>query len=124
MKKITRVLIRHALIFTALALYAAFGKCPLFALFHIPCPMCGITRAGLAFVRGDFGAAFALHPLLLLFPAAVLFFSHYSILQKRWGKRICIAIAAAIVLAFLIAHAFRNRQILLEPQNITFLLPK
>lgn len=37
--------------------------CPMATVTGIPCPGCGLTRATLALVRGDFARAFALHPL-------------------------------------------------------------
>jgi hypothetical protein len=30
---------------------------------HLPCPGCGMTRATLALLRGDFARAFSIHPL-------------------------------------------------------------
>jgi hypothetical protein len=47
--------------------------CPLKGALGIPCPGCGLTRATIALLRGDFAAAFRLHafaPLLLLGVAA------------------------------------------------------
>ena len=38
--------------------------CPLAGIFGIPCPGCGLTRASLAALRGDFGAALHFHPLV------------------------------------------------------------
>ena len=38
--------------------------CPSAALLGIPCPGCGLTRATLALVHGDFAAALRLHPLV------------------------------------------------------------
>jgi hypothetical protein len=48
------------------------------ALLHIPCPGCGMTRATLALLRGDWSAALAFHPLSVLVAplAAVLAIEH------------------------------------------------
>lgn len=37
--------------------------CPTAFFFGVPCPGCGLTRATLALVRGDFAAALRFHPL-------------------------------------------------------------
>jgi hypothetical protein len=40
--------------------------CPTAAIFGIPCPGCGLTRATLALFRGDFSTALHFHPLVFL----------------------------------------------------------
>lgn len=37
--------------------------CPTAFFFGVPCPGCGLTRASLALLRGDFAAALRFHPL-------------------------------------------------------------
>jgi hypothetical protein len=44
-------------------LLAPVKLCLVAILFHAPCPGCGMTRAALALLRGDFARAYALHPL-------------------------------------------------------------
>jgi hypothetical protein len=61
--------VRRAVVAGGLAVlgfaFAAFGPpfCPTALLFGIPCPGCGLTRATVAMLQGDFGAALHLHPL-------------------------------------------------------------
>lgn len=40
--------------------------CPTAAIFGIPCPGCGLTRATLALFHGDLGGALRYHPLVFL----------------------------------------------------------
>jgi hypothetical protein len=45
--------------------------CPTALFLGIPCPGCGLTRATLALVHGDFGGALHFHPLVfVLVPVA------------------------------------------------------
>jgi hypothetical protein len=63
------VQVRRALVAAGLAVlgfvFAAFGPpfCPTALIFDIPCPGCGLTRATVAMLRGEMGAALHLHPL-------------------------------------------------------------
>ena len=43
-------------------------------LLHIACPGCGMTRACVAFLRGDFSAAFACHGMVWSLPLLLLLF--------------------------------------------------
>lgn len=57
------------------AVWAGLGgwPCPVKSALGIPCPGCGLTRASIALLRGDFAAAFDLHafaPVLVLGSAA------------------------------------------------------
>ena len=47
------------------ALWSGFPLCPSAGLFGLPCPGCGLTRASLTLLLGDFHGAFTLHPLVL-----------------------------------------------------------
>lgn len=56
------------LVITVIVIYQLIG-CPFRFLFGIPCPGCGMTRAWLSFLQGDFIGAFRWHPLFpVVFP--------------------------------------------------------
>lgn len=55
-----------------LAVATGFPLCPSAAVLGLPCPGCGLTRATLALMHGNFAEAFAMHPLVL--PLAPLYF--------------------------------------------------
>lgn len=60
--------------------------CPLKAAFGIPCPGCGLTRACVAMLRGDFALALGTHafaPLLLL---GLLAFAVGGLLPAAWRE--------------------------------------
>lgn len=79
-------------------------------LFHLYCPFCGCTRAGLALLRLDVAGSFAANPTVILFcfeylvynaVAAVFIFKGKKIPElKRWG------IATGIF--FILFFAVRN----------------
>ena len=56
----------------ALAVDSDFPLCPMAGSLGIPCPGCGLTRATLALLHGDVGAALHLHPLVLLLTPLVI----------------------------------------------------
>ena len=74
--------------------------CGYIALFGFPCPGCGMTRAWLAALRGDFAAAFGFHPMFWSVP---LVFA-YLLIPGQWIKhrRLCNGILAVIGLGFLV----------------------
>lgn len=47
-------------------LAAKVPLCPFAITTHHPCPGCGLTRASLAILRGDFATGFAIHPFAFL----------------------------------------------------------
>jgi hypothetical protein len=65
-------------VLAAVAMLLPLRLCLSAALLHIPCPGCGMTRAAFALLRGDWSAAFALHPLSIFIApvGAVLALEH------------------------------------------------
>src|SRR5688572_27899754 len=56
-----------------LAILNDFPLCPSAGLLGLPCPGCGLTRATLLFLQGEFSRALALHPLVI--PLAPMYFT-------------------------------------------------
>lgn len=51
----------------------------------IPCPSCGLTRATLAMIRGDWFASLAFHPLGIVFAAEVATLTLVLVRRKSIG---------------------------------------
>ena len=61
--------------------------CLVAALFHVPCPGCGLTRAAFAMARGDLGRALALHPMsLVLVPLLAVVVSAHALRYVQTGS--------------------------------------
>lgn len=62
--------------------------CPTAGIFSVPCPGCGLTRAGAAALSGEYEAAFHYHPLFFVivpfYGAAVL----HVVLAVVLGRRL------------------------------------
>ncbi|MEA1902109.1 MAG: DUF2752 domain-containing protein [Actinomycetota bacterium] len=56
--------------------------CPIALFMGHACPGCGMTRATSYLVRGDFGTAFTLHPLVVLIAAQVIGAWVWFVLRK------------------------------------------
>jgi len=72
----------------------------------IPCPGCGMTRAFLAFFKGDIAQAFFFHPLFPLVPLLIL------VVSIRGGKitqshKVDAAIYILVGVAFIATYAIR-----------------
>ena len=79
--------------------------CPIRFLTGVSCPGCGMSRAWLAALRMDWGAAFAFHPLFLLpVPAAglLLFQRRTPSGLFRWGMGIICALFLIVYIARII----------------------
>jgi hypothetical protein len=95
----------------ALAVHVDFPLCPLASTCGIPCPGCGLTRATVALLHGDVGAAFHFHPLVwLLSPLFIVFVGSavFELVRSpslaprrariRWASRTTSLVATGILL--------------------------
>lgn len=59
-------------------------SCPMVMITGFPCPACGLSRAGLSFLRGDFGLAFHTHPFIypIIFLTLLFFVYRYIFLKS------------------------------------------
>ena len=81
--KIKKILLLHLLIFFVCLLYALFIKCPVYRLTGKICPFCGMTRAHIAFLKGEFDKAFSFHPLFFLGIPFIMLLAHLSLFKNR-----------------------------------------
>ena len=73
-----------------LTAYFAFLKiflhslCPVVLMTGLPCPGCGLTRAGFRVLRLDFYGAFKIHPFIFgVIALAVIFAAERYVLQRK-----------------------------------------
>lgn len=87
--------------------FAGFG-CPIKAVTGVSCAGCGMTRAWLAALAGDWAEAFFYHPLFWMVPPAVLVF----FLRKRLPRRLVTVLAGrqASPLSRCISCGWRTRR--------------
>ena len=76
--------------------------CPIYNLTHIPCPSCGVTRAWLAFLRGDLGLALRYHALFALIPIVLAAYVFRDRIRGSWKKTldICLYVSGGILFLY------------------------
>ena len=70
-----------------LALHLPWPTCTFRALTGLPCVTCGATRASLAFLHGNLGAAWRFNPLIFAGICAVALFDAYALFVLGTGAR-------------------------------------
>ena len=80
--------------------YFLYSLCPLVVITGFPCPVCGMTRAVFALLRGDFGTAWTIHPFSYGIVALALLF---ALRRYVLGKDVkCLTWPAVILFAGMI----------------------
>lgn len=84
--------------------------CPFALVTGLACPLCGMTRAFIHLVRGDFGDAVAYHPLVLLIVALVIAVAIVRTTGRRWpsfarGLPAVIGLSAVFVVTWVLRLA-------------------
>lgn len=74
------------------------------SLFHLPCPGCGMSRAVIAAMQLDFGAAFRLHPMFWSVPILYLFYLYSGeLFRNKMANRVTLtAIAIGFVIQWIL----------------------
>ena len=90
--------------------------CWLQALFGVPCPGCGSTRAAIALLHGHFSEAFAFHPLIPLSLAILPYSVFRDALRQRWPVRAAERITLMCVIA-LYMFVYAARMVFLFPHT-------
>ena len=59
-------------------------RCPFHGLTGLPCPGCGLTRAGARLLEGDWAAMWRLHPFAPYFALWAVLLAGAALLPGRW----------------------------------------
>lgn len=83
-----------------------YSTCPLVILTGIPCPACGMTRAGFSILKGNFYTAWELNPFIYILIVFLFFYGlNRYFLHKSY--RILKKLTIAALIAFLIFYIWR-----------------
>lgn len=77
-------------------MYLLKAGCPILRLTGFPCPGCGMTRAVLLALRGDFSGAFRQHGMVFSLPVLyLLFLMDGRIFRRRWMNNLLMLLLCA-----------------------------
>ncbi len=85
----------------ALIMLVLGNACPMYAIFHVCCPFCGMTRAHLAALRLDFATAMYYHPVFYCGIPFLWLLAHEFFFKKKWAK-VLRSVLIGVMLAALI----------------------
>ena len=101
-----RIILSHLAVALALTALAAFG-CPFFRLTGLTCPGCGLTRAYIHALHGEFSVAFRYNPFFFTIPFYIFAFAHRSCGFMRKCRRptdIFLIVYTALLVLFAVAR--------------------
>lgn len=105
---------KDALLVIALAAFMYAGLsvigigCPIKFVTGVSCPGCGMTRACVCIIFGDFRSAFGFHPLFPIAPIFVYLIYSDSVKPKKIKKIALLFIAAAFFMVYLFRLFYGN----------------
>lgn len=80
--------------------------CPMLIVTGLPCPACGLTRAGLLLLQGDFAGAFSMHPFIYVWIAFALYFGYNRYIRGR-KMPMGMTLIVLIILAMVVYYGYR-----------------
>jgi len=90
---------------------------PTMWLFGLPCPACGLTRAGLSLVRLDFVGAFHYNPSIFLVPFGV-----YAYVKKNTPLFVTVFVLAVAIFIFRLMTSFGVEPLVINRNALIFRL--
>ena len=99
------------------ALHVEGWQCPVLSVLGVPCPGCGLSRAVIACVRGDWQYSLAMHAFAPLFLFAAVIVAAATLLPDRQKRSLIIkvealerrtGITAILLIAFVIYWLIRS----------------
>lgn len=115
-KRIGRFFAYHLIALAVLIFIALVYKCPVYYLFHFPCPGCGVTRSYKALLSLDFAKAFEYNPMFWTAAPIILYTAHRKVLPRKLSSKaetiILFTVCGAFVSTYLIRLITGNLSVL------------
>ena len=94
------------------------GVCPSKIIAGLPCPGCGLTRAALLILRGDFVGSLRMNPILpFLFIYAILVLRKKTKIAQNYI--IFVIILSFAVFGYRVIFSFGTEPVVYNPHNLT-----
>ncbi len=106
-KKKTIIIAMVTILAIAILLLLDIYKCPLNYVLGIPCPMCGMTRAVLSALSGNFADAFHYHPLWIIILLGIIFIVLYELKVIRIPKALFNVICVILGILLIVCYIYR-----------------
>lgn len=81
--------------------------CPSMLVFGLPCPGCGLTRAGILLLKGDFAGAFQMHPFIYVFVLGLIYVGTNRYVRGKKEIPFGIPLLIFVILCMLVFFVYR-----------------
>ncbi len=105
-----------------LAFFAVGITCPIKFITGVSCPGCGMSRALMNAVKGNFSAAFSYHPMWIILPITAFLLIFFKVKKKVTAFNITIGVFSALMLSVYIYRLFFLSQdvVVFSPSDSVF----